>query len=77
MVCNNGVNPKATRTISIDYERVRQNAQRIVRDTGVEVYAVVKANAYGLGAIGVAQAIGDVVHGFVLFNLAEARAYDL
>ena len=49
----------------------------IVRATGVEVHAVIKANAYGLGAKAVAEAIGDVVDGFCLFGLAEARELNL
>ncbi|MGA2233660.1 MAG: alanine racemase [Tepidisphaeraceae bacterium] len=71
------MNCKENVTVAIDYARVRQNAEEIVRATGVDVYAVVKANGYGLGARAVARAIGDVVQGFVVFSVAEAKAYDL
>ena len=55
--------------ISIDFERIRTNAQRIAQQT---VLAVIKANAYGLGAAAVADALKDVVAGFAVFSLREA-----
>jgi alanine racemase len=61
-------------SISIDYARVRLNAETIAGVTGVPVHAVVKANAYGLGAVQVIEAIQDIVDGFCVFGLAEAQA---
>jgi len=40
--------------------------------TGVPVMAVIKADAYGLGAERVAAAIADLVEGFCIFRVAEA-----
>jgi len=62
--------------VVVDLARVRENALQIQR-VGVDVLAVVKADAYGLGAAAVAKAIGDVVAGFCVFSLAEAQAADL
>jgi alanine racemase len=59
-------------TICIDHNEVRRAAIRIRRQTGVEVLAVVKANAYGLGVDGVVEAIGDCVDGFYVLDLQEA-----
>lgn len=63
--------------ISIDFDRIRTNAQRIARQAGVDVLAVIKANAYGLGAAAVADALKDVVAGFTVFSLQEAADIDL
>lgn len=62
-----------TSSITIDLQRIRQNAAEIVRQAGVPVYAVVKADAYGCGMQSVAKALADVVQGFCVFNLAEAK----
>ncbi|HEX2973358.1 MAG TPA: alanine racemase [Tepidisphaeraceae bacterium] len=40
--------------------------------TRTPIYAVVKADAYGLGAAKVAGAIADLVEGWAVFSLAEA-----
>ncbi len=58
--------------VSIDLSRVRENVARIARESGVGVIAVVKADAYGLGARRVAAAVARVVEGFYTFNLGEA-----
>jgi alanine racemase len=63
--------------VSIDLHRVRQNAQAILAQTGVPVIAVVKADAYGLGAAEVAKAIGDLVDAFYVFDSSEALAANL
>jgi alanine racemase len=60
--------------VSIDLHRIRQNALAILKSTGVPVIAVVKADAYGLGATEVATAIGDLVQAFYVFDVAEAAA---
>lgn len=61
-------------TVTIDLARVRAAAERAKREAGVDVYAVVKADAYGCGAAKVADAVAGAVDGFYLFTLAEARA---
>ncbi len=66
-------------SVAIDTERIRANTKRIARDTGVPIIAVVKANAYGLGARRVVEAIHDLVDGFYCFSFEEAldaRAFD-
>lgn len=60
--------------VQIDLARVRRNAEEIAQRTGVELIAVVKADAYGLGADAVAAAIGDVVDAFYVFDAAEVVA---
>jgi alanine racemase len=66
------VAPRHAVTVSIDLSRIRQNAESILRATGVPLIAVVKADAYGLGASEVAGAIGDLVDAFYVFDAAEA-----
>lgn len=56
----------------IDLARVRANAEAIAGRAGVRLLAVIKADAYGLGAREVAPAIADVVAGFCVLSLAEA-----
>lgn len=56
----------------INFNRVRENAQRIAQATGVALIAVIKADAYGLGARQVVSALADVVDGFYCFSLHEA-----
>jgi alanine racemase len=59
--------------VRIDLDRVRQNVADVRARVGrAEVHAVVKADAYGLGARRVAEAIADVVDGFVVFHATEA-----
>jgi alanine racemase len=60
-------------SVHIDLARVRQNVNDVRRRAGrAEVHAVVKADAYGLGATEVALAIADFVDGYVVFDAAEA-----
>jgi alanine racemase len=63
--------------VVVDLARVRANCQRLVEQTGVPVIAVVKADAYGLGAERVTAAIADLVDSFCLFQPDEAAAIDL
>ena len=63
--------------VRIDMAQVRRNAEKIASSVAVPIYAVVKVNAYGLGATAVAAAIADIVDGFCVFSLAEARQYQL
>ena len=56
----------------IDLARVRANAEGVIALTDVPLLAVVKADAYGLGARAVARALADLVEGFCVLSLAEA-----
>ena len=60
--------------VYIDLARVRHNAQAIAHRCGVPVIAVIKADAYGLGASHVVEALKDLdcVRGFYCFSLREA-----
>ena len=63
--------------VAVDLPRIRANAQAIREATQVAIIAVVKADAYGLGAAEVARAVAGVVDGLAVFSLAEAQAADL
>ena len=69
--------PSTHVTVQIDLARVRANVSAIREKTAKPVIAVVKADAYGLGAQRVAPAIADLVEAFYVFDLAEALAYRL
>jgi alanine racemase len=60
--------------VSIDLDCVRAAAESIRRRTGVGLIAVIKADAYGLGAARVADALASVADDFAYFSLAEAQA---
>lgn len=64
-------------TVRIDLRLIRQNVQRIALQTKTPIIAVVKADAYGLGADRVVPAIADLVDSFCVFGLAEAKMLDL
>lgn len=63
--------------VEIDLHRIRRNAEQIAARVGVEVWATIKADAYGLGAAKVAQTLRDVVAGFCVFAREEATSIDL
>ena len=66
--------------VEISLDRVRANAAAVAGRAGVPLLAVVKADAYGLGAAAVADALtdlGDRLAGFYVFDAAEAVAADL
>src|SRR3954447_8438637 len=58
-------------TVQVDLARVRANARSIKERVRADVLAVVKADAYGLGAAQVIAVIEDVVDGFCFFNIHE------
>ncbi len=60
-------------TVEIDLEAVRSSAERIRRRTGVGLLAVIKADAYGLGAAAVADALTGVADELAYFSIHEAR----
>src|SRR5690349_10409470 len=51
-------------TVEISLAKLRENVRAIARQTGVDIYAVVKADGYGFGAARIAEAIKDLVHGY-------------
>lgn len=56
----------------VDLDQIRANAERIRHATGVALIAVIKADAYGLGAERVADALAGIADEFAYFSLAEA-----
>jgi alanine racemase len=56
----------------INLARVRQNAERIMRQTNKPLIAVIKADGYGLGAPQVADTLAATVREFAYFTLQEA-----
>jgi alanine racemase len=57
----------------VNLDQIRASAERIRGQTRVRVLAVIKADAYGLGAVRVADAIASVVDEFAYFWIHEAR----
>jgi alanine racemase len=60
--------------VTIDLARVRANAMAIKRKTRRPLIAVVKSDAYGLGARAVAETLAGIADEFAYFNIEEARA---
>src|SRR3954452_1268872 len=60
-------------TVQVDLARVRANAQAIKERVRADLLAVVKADAYGLGAAQIIAVIADLVDGFCFFNLHEVE----
>ncbi len=56
----------------VDLGRIQRNATRLLSASGRDLWAVLKANAYGHGALPVARALAGQVHGFAVSNLEEA-----
>lgn len=69
------VSPPAIRPtrVEIDLDAVRANARRMTELAGVDLYAVVKADAYGHGAVAVARALAGQpgVAGFAVSLVEE------
>lgn len=63
--------------LTLDFDRLIANARRIKSLTRNTIYAVLKADAYGLGAHAVSRALRSSVDGFYLFDLAESVAANL
>ncbi len=59
--------------VTVDLDRIRASAERIRKHTGVALVAVIKADAYGAGAVRVADALAGVADDFAYFSVAEAR----
>ncbi len=60
--------------VRIDLRRIAAAARDIKRKTGRLLIAVVKSDAYGLGASQVAKALSGIADEFAYFSLAEARS---
>ena len=56
----------------VDLEKIRNNIKILKNHTGKKFYAVVKADAYGLGAKEIARNIESLVDGFCVANINEA-----
>ena len=69
--------PSPDVNVTIDLNRVRENAQAIASATGRPLLAVVKADAYGLGATDVAQTLADIASGFYVFRPQESLDAEL
>jgi len=59
-------------SIRIDLAHIRENVRQIASRTRVPIYAVVKADAYGLGVVPVTDAIKDLVEAWCVFSVSEA-----
>lgn len=60
--------------VQIDLDRIRASAERVKAATRAALIAVIKSDAYGLGAERVADALAGVADEFAYFSLAEAAA---
>lgn len=58
--------------VTVNLDLIRSRAEAIQAKTHVPLRAVVKADAYGLGASEVADALAGAVHEFAYFSLEEA-----
>lgn len=59
--------------VTVNLDSIRANSEDIRRRTGVTLIAVIKADAYGLGAPRVADALASIADDFAYFNIDEAR----
>lgn len=64
-------------TTHVDLRQVRMNALAIRAATGKSLIGVVKADAYGLGAVAVADTLQDLVDCWYVFAATEAKRYRL
>jgi len=63
--------------VQIDLSRIRRNAAEVANSTGVPIWGVIKADAYGLGAQKIAPVLSEFVEGFCIFALEEAEQINL
>ena len=69
--------PSAHVNVLVNLPRIRANVEAIRARTGKPVIAVVKADAYGLGARMISLFLQDLVEAFYVFDFAEAVTYRL
>lgn len=60
--------------MTINLDRVRANARQIKKHTEVALFPTLKADAYGLGARRVVEALNGIADSYCVFSLAEALA---
>ena len=65
--------PSPSVHVQVHLDRVRQAAEEIRQSSGVDLIAVIKADAYGLGAVRVADALTGVASEFAYFTIEEAQ----
>ncbi|MBQ9930532.1 MAG: alanine racemase [Oscillospiraceae bacterium] len=58
--------------LQVDLDALTENMRAVRRRAGTDVLAVVKADAYGLGAVNVARALEDTCAFFGTANISEA-----
>ncbi len=63
--------------VEVLLSRIFENARQIAAQTGVALWPVIKADAYGLGTREIARALANVADGFCVFALNEAIAADI
>jgi alanine racemase len=59
--------------VTVNLDLVRAAAEGIRQSTGVRLIAVIKADAYGLGAVPISEALAAAVDEFAYFTIHEAR----
>ncbi|MFQ5805582.1 MAG: alanine racemase [Phycisphaerae bacterium] len=59
--------------VTIDLDRIRASAEQVRAKTRVPLIAVIKADAYGLGAAAVAGVLESIADDFAYFTIEEAR----
>ena len=59
--------------VTINLDHIRAAAEAIRAKTGVGLIAVIKADAYGLGALRIADTLASVANELAYFSVAEAR----
>jgi alanine racemase len=70
--CNGLMRSKHVR-VTVNLSQIRANAAAVAKATSVDLIAVVKSDAYGLGVPEVVDTIGDLVAGWCVFSPEEAR----
>jgi alanine racemase len=63
--------------VTVDLDRIRASAEEIRSRTGVALIAVIKADAYGMGAERVADALVSTVDAFAYFSIDAAAHREL
>lgn len=58
--------------LRVDLSIIRNNIEILKEKSNMKFYAVVKANAYGLGAVEISKSIEDIVYGFCVATINEA-----
>lgn len=71
---NAGMSASRWVDVEIDLNRLRENAAAICAQVKVPVWAVVKADAYGLGIDAILPVLKDLVEGWCVFTLDEAES---